>query len=86
MPLLLIMSILISIFLPIINTLISTVAVACITKGSGVWYLIIVMTVVLAVNGILIVFSKLINSWTEFYLSHVQSKNFLMGLVKKSDG
>lgn len=84
MPLLLVLGILISIFLPIMNTLISTVAVACITKESGIWYFVLAMTVVLAVNGILIVLNKFINSWTEFYLSHVQSKNFLMGLVKKS--
>ena len=84
MPVLLIISILIGIVLPIMNTLISTVAVACITKGDSVLYFVIAMIAVLMVNGILVVSSRYIGSWSDFYLSHVQSKNFLMGLVKKS--
>lgn len=84
MPLLVIAGIIIGIVLPIFNTLVSTVAVASIENKAGVKGFILAVCAVLVIYGLLVVFNKMINSWSEFYLTHVQSRKFLLGLLMKA--
>lgn len=84
MPLFTVVGIIFSVLIPMMTTIISTVAVACITEGNSVVTFVIAMTAVLSINGIMIILNNCINTWSEFHINHVQNANYLMGLVKKS--
>lgn len=77
-------SILLSVILPLIENLIPTLAVSCITQQRGISFFLISMSVLILAYGLFTLIKNCMDSWSDFYIDHMQNETFLLNLVMKS--